>query len=191
MRIRECTGVQKRGGPTGPYQFASLCFREVCWKGVKVAALALLLLPAAAGGRVVDSVVATIDEEIVTRSELDEAVETYARQLKKTQDRTLEKNEVEALTRRVLEELIDRKLMEARARDLGISASEDEINRAIDDVITRANITREQLQKALAQDGIRYEEYRGQIRDQIVKARMMHREISAQIDIKDTQIEGY
>ena len=191
MRTREWTGVQKPTKPNGPFRLASCSFRKVCCRCLRPAAVGFLLLPAAASGRVIDSVVATVDEEIVTRSELDETVETFTRQLQKDQNRTLEQDARDSLTRRALEELIDRKLMDARARELGISATEEEINRAIDDVIGRANITREQLQEALANDGIRYEEYRGQIRNQIVKARVMHREVSAEIDIKEAEIESY
>jgi len=152
---------------------------------------ALLLLPPAAPARVVDRVAATVNAEVIMQSELEEAAEIYTRQMDKMQERGFSEAEKTALRRRVLEELIDRKLMEGHARELGIAASEEEINRAIEDVLVRAKINQEQLLNALAHDGMRYEEYRGQIRDQIVKAKMIHREISARVNIKDTEIEGY
>jgi len=74
---------------------------------------------------------------------------------------------------------------------MGIEASEQELNRALQDVAARAHITADELKEALQKDGIRYEEYQDQLRDQIVKAKMIHREIRTQVDIKEEDIEGY
>ncbi len=141
--------------------------------------------------RTLDRVVATVNEQVLTQSELQEAVELFVHQMNQTQKRVPNENEMKALERRVLEDLIDKKLLEDHAREAGVTASEEDIDRAIDDVLTRANLTRDQLQGALERDGIREEEYRDQIRNQIVKAKMIHQEIRNRIDIKDVDIEGY
>jgi len=141
--------------------------------------------------RTLDRVVATVDEEVLTQSELQEAVELFVHQLGQTQKRMPNENEMKAVERRVLEDMIDKKLLEAHAEEVGVTASEEDVDRAIDDVLSRANLTREQLQEALKRDGIRQEEYRDQIRNQIVKAKMIHQEIRNRINIKDVDIEGY
>lgn len=144
------------------------------------------------GAKIIDQVIATVNEDIITMSELDEAMEIYTHQLSQMQNRPpISGQEKSALERRILEELIDKKLMENYALEKGIGASEEEINHAIEDVLSKANIDKTQLQQALEKDGIPYEEYRDQIRDQIVKAKLIHREISSHIDIKEAEIEGY
>ncbi len=140
---------------------------------------------------VLDRLAAMIDEEIITYSELSEAVDIYLHQMGKMEKHDPTGWEKQALERKVLEELIDKKLMDNYAKAQGIEAAEDEITSAIDDVIARAAITPDQLEEALKRDGLRYEEYRDQIRDQIVKAKMIHREIRARIKVKDEEIEGY
>jgi peptidyl-prolyl cis-trans isomerase SurA len=98
---------------------------------------------------------------------------------------------MKSLERRVLEDMIDKKLLEEHAKEAGVTATEEEIDRAVEDVLTRANLTQEQLEQALKRDGIRQDEYRDQIRNQIVKAKMIHQEIRNRIDIKEEDIEGY
>jgi len=149
----------------------------------------LFSLPASA--EMLDRLAAMIDEEIITYSELNEAVNLYLHQMGKTEKSQPSGWEKQALERKVLEELIDKKLMDNYAKSQGIEATEEEITSAIDDVIARAAITPDQLKEALKRDGLRYEEYRDQIRDQIVKAKMIHREIRARIKVKEEEIEGY
>lgn len=160
--------------------------------------LAFLVLAAACLGagaegfpRTLDRVVATVDEEVLTQSELQEAVELFIHQVGQTQKRAPTEYEMKALERRVLEDMIDKKLLEEHARETGITASEEEVDRAVEDVLTRANLTQAQLEQALERDGIREDEYRDQIRNQIVKAKLIHQEIRRRIDIKEEDIEGY
>ncbi len=145
----------------------------------------------AAPAKIIDRVVATINEEIITLSELQEAVELLVHQMGKSQRQAPNSWEDQALRRRVLEELIDKKLIEDYAREKGIGASQEEVDRAIQDVAGRAHISVDQLKDTLKKDGLSFDEYQGQIQDQIVKAKMIHHEISAKIDIKDDTIEGY
>lgn len=153
--------------------------------------LLLLLggLPAAA--EVLDQVVATINDRSVLESELEEAIEIHRHQIGQQMPQRLSERDWVALQRRVLEDLIDKSLIEGFAQSEGIEASEAEIDRAIDEVIARAHITEEELREALRKDNLDYEEYRSEIRDQLIKAKMIQREIRARINITEKQIEEY
>ncbi len=167
---------------------ADTCGRPV----LALALLALLLLaglPAAA--EMIDRVVATINDEAVLQSELQEAVDMYQHQIGQTGQEGLSDRDRSALQRRVLEDLIDKSLIEGFAAKAGIEASEEEVDRAIDEVLARAHLSKDELQEALKQDNLNYEEYRDQIREQLVKAKMIQREIRARINITDKQIEEY
>lgn len=153
--------------------------------------LALLLLALPASAEILDRVVATVNDGTITWSDLRESVEIFAHQMGKASDQDISDRDQKALERRVLEDLIDKTLIEGFAKKAGIEASEEEIDRAIQEVLSRARISEEELQQALKQDGLQYEEYRNQIRDQLIKAKMIQREIRARINIKDQQIEEY
>jgi peptidyl-prolyl cis-trans isomerase SurA len=153
--------------------------------------LALLLVGQPASAEILDRVVATINDRAIMQSELQEALELYLQQVGQQPPEMLSERDRTALQRRVLEDLVDKSLIEDFAVKAGIEASDEEINRAIDEVLARAHISEKELREALAQDNLDYEEYRSQIRDQLIKAKMIQREIRSRINITDKQIEEY
>ncbi|MEW6442024.1 MAG: SurA N-terminal domain-containing protein [bacterium] len=160
-----------------------------------VLVLSLALWPAAPGGvvsaGVLDRVVATVNGKVITESELREMTDLFQHQEGAGSRPDASEWEQASMQRRILEELVDRKLMDDYASKNGISASDEEIEQAVKEVQARGNITREQLMESLRRDGVSYEEYRDQIRDQIIKAKMIHKEVRAQVSVKDEQIEAY
>jgi len=153
--------------------------------------LALLLSVLPASAEILDQVVATVNDGTITKSELQDAVEIYLHQMGQAAPQTVSPRDRSALETRVLEDLIDKTLIEGFAEKEGIRASEEEIERAIQEVLARAHISEAELRQALERDGLGYEDYRNQIRDQLIKAKMVQREIHAHINIKEQQIEEY
>jgi|DewCreStandDraft_4_1066084.scaffolds.fasta_scaffold03845_5 peptidyl-prolyl cis-trans isomerase SurA len=178
------------GGPaSGRRNNASRSLR--LWGVVFLVVPAVLVLGRAGFAEVLDRVVATVDGTVITQSELQEAVEAFQRQAGEAGRSAENPWDRKALERRILEDLVDRKLMDQYASKQGITATDEEMEQAVKDVLARANMTREEFLKALQKEGVSYEEYRNQIRDQIIKAKMIHREVRAQIVIKDEEIESY
>jgi len=152
-------------------------------------ALFVFFLPVSA--EVIDRVVATVNEGTITSSDLKEAVDLYEHQMGQANQQAFSQQDRKGLERRVLEDLIDKTLIEDFAKKTGIEASDEEIDRAIQEVLARAHISEAELREALKKDGLEYTEYRQQIRDQIIKAKMVQREIRARVNIKEEQIEEY
>jgi len=153
--------------------------------------LALLLAGLPASAEILDRVVATINDRAIMQSELQEALDLYQHQMGQQTPEMMSERDRAAIQRRVLEDLVDKSLIEGFAVKAGIEASEEEIDRAIDEVLARAHISETELLEALKKDNLDYQEYRDQIRDQLVKAKMIQREIRARINITDKQIEEY
>jgi peptidyl-prolyl cis-trans isomerase SurA len=153
--------------------------------------LALLLVGLPASAEILDRVVATVNDKAILQSELQEAFELYQHQMGQQRPEMMSERDRTALQRRVLEDLVDKSLIEGFAEKEGIEASEEEIDRAIEEVLSRAHISEEELREALKKDNLDYLEYRNQIRDQLVKAKMIQREIRSRINIADKQIEEY
>jgi len=161
------------------------------WSVASGILLALLLVGLPASAEILDRVVATINDRAIMQSELQEALELYEHQMGQQSPEMMSERDRTALQRRVLEDLVDKSLIEGFAVKAGIEASDEEINRAIEEVLSRAHISEDELREALQLDNLSYEEYRDQIRDQLVKAKMIQREIRSRINITDKQIEEY
>ncbi len=140
---------------------------------------------------IIDRVIATVNNEVITLSELEESVALYMHKGVPSGAPPISAQEQQALQRRLLDELINKKLVEAFAVKSGIQASDDEVDKAIQDVMARNNLTKEKLLAALAQDGLSFDEYRAQIRDQIVKAKLIHREVRSRVNVSDDTVREY
>ncbi len=111
---------------------------------------------------VVDRVVAVVNQEIITLSELEKWVDPLKGQIV-AEDRLEKREQMEALCRQVLDKLIEEKLIEQEANRSGIKVSSKEIEAALEDVKRRNGVTQEQLEKALAVEGLTIETYKKQI----------------------------
>jgi peptidyl-prolyl cis-trans isomerase SurA len=153
--------------------------------------LALVVFTLPVSAEIIDRVVATVNDGTITSSDLEEAVDLFEHQMGQANQQPFSPQDRKGIERRVLEDLIDKALIEGFAKKTGIEVSEEEIDRAIEEVLTRAHISEAELREALKKDGLEYTEYRNQIRDQIIKAKMVQREIRARVNIKEEQIEEY
>ncbi len=111
---------------------------------------------------VVDRVVAVVNQEIITLSE----VEKWTNPLKQeivTKDRLEKQDRVETLCRQVLEKLIEEKLIDQEVKKSGIKISSKEIEAALEEVKRRNAVTQEDFEKALAVEGLTLETYKEQI----------------------------
>lgn len=131
----------------------------------------------AAALTVVDRIVAVIDTDIITLRELH-------KQAAAVLEKTAPAKHAEAL-RRVLDIKIDEKLMSievAKAGDRLVIAKAD-IDKAVDEVLRRNNMSNDQLKTALYGQGVTWSEYRGQLRSQLQRARLINARLQGRVDI--------
>ncbi len=139
----------------------------------------------------VDRVVAVVNNDVITLSELEEEA---APTLNKIRAEVPASQLNEALNRarhEMLRNMIDHKLLLQRAASRQITVSDAELEAAIDRIVEHNNITREKLKTQLASVGITEEKYRSSLRDQILRSKVLSHEIRAKVVITDEQIEAY
>jgi len=129
-----------------------------------------LCLAMSAAAEVVDRVVAIVNDEVISLSELDQLTKIVQAQTgmsPKSKDK-------KALERQVLETLIDQKLARAEAKRRGITVSDKELEQALDEFKKRNNLTsQEALEQALVKSGMTFKELKQKISDQIIQDRLV------------------
>ncbi|HWA39019.1 MAG TPA: SurA N-terminal domain-containing protein, partial [Burkholderiales bacterium] len=111
--------------------------------------LALLLAAGAAsaqGVQLVDRIVAVVNKEVITLSELNEAVAAAQRELRR---RGTQAPEREVLQRQLLERLILDKAQLQLARDVGIRVDELQLDRAVQRIAEENRMTLADFRKVL------------------------------------------
>ena len=136
----------------------------------------------------VDRIVAVVNKEVVTASELRERVELAERELRRQRTPLPERS---VLERQVLERLIIDKAQLQLAAEGGIRVDELQLDRAIERIAENNNLTLAAFRRALENDGVVLARFRDEVRQQIVMQRLREREVDERIEVGETEIDLY
>ncbi len=138
------------------------------------------------GTNEIDRIVAIAEEEVLLESELQMSINGVLAQVKK---RGGEMPPADLLRKQALERMIMNKLQVQRAQETGIRISESDVDQALANVAAQNKITILQLREALERDGFEFMDFRDELRDELIIARMRERVADTMPDITDTEIE--
>lgn len=161
---------------------------------------AVLLLGVAAAGaqgknsRIVEVIVARVNNEIVTRSELSAARVTLKDEVQHdcpTCTPAQIEQKMAPLEKDLLRDLIDNLLLVQRAKDLSINVDTDVIKRL--DQLRQDNgiASMEELEKAMQAEGINYEDEKADIRNGLYRDEVMRREVGSKAVPDKTEVQKY
>lgn len=153
------------------------------------ACLAPLWLAGPGRAEVVDRIVAVVNDEIITLSELEQA----AKMVQPSQGGNLKSREEQELKKQLLEALIDRKLAKAEAKRRGITISDKEIDQAIEDFKKNNRIPDDAaLQQALGKAGLNIKDLRQQLADQLQQERLVHIAMGAKkVEVSEAEVRRF
>ncbi len=137
--------------------------------------------PVARSGTVVDRILALVDGDPITSLELMQFANSDPRLAQA------------ALADRagVLDVLITQRILAKEVEAQGIVISDEEIDRYVANIRQRNNLTDEQLDAALAQQGMTRERYRAQIREELERAQLINREIRGKVSVSPEEIARF
>jgi peptidyl-prolyl cis-trans isomerase SurA len=148
------------------------------------------LLPTPSPAEVVNQIVAVVNDEIITSY----AVEKEKAAILKEAERQQPPPPPEALVRldeTALNRLIDKKLVEQKVRELDIRVSEEEVRQSIEDVKRQNKLSQEALVSALAGQGLSFDQYKVQIREQLERLRLVSVEVRSKIQVGEREMREY
>jgi len=151
----------------------------------------LLFHPAVHAAILLDRVVAVVNKEVITWSELYRIMESEAsEQVKALNDE--ERNKIFKNNEAAfLEKLIDMKLQIQEAGRLGLQVREEEVKEAIENIKKKYQMTDAALEESLKKEGLTFEEYKKRLSDQILISQSINHQIKSKIVITDEQVKKY
>ena len=157
-------------------------------KQIVIASLLLCSIGlASASAEVVSRVAAVVNKDIITTLELDQKLRAQLAKLEKQPSPV----QLGALRQELLSRMIEEKLVQQRIKELNLTVSEEEIETAILDVQKKNNLTREELKDAVALQGLEFEAYRDNLKQQILRFKLISEEVRSQIDVPEREIRNY
>jgi peptidyl-prolyl cis-trans isomerase SurA len=155
------------------------------WLVVLLVAFAPLAATAQSAS-LVDRIVAVVNKEVITLSELNEAVAAAERQLQRQGTSAPERP---VLERQLLERLILEKAQLQMARDSGIRVDELQLDRAVQRIAQNNNMTLTDFRRVLERDGVAFDAWREDLREQILLSRLREREVDDKVQVSDSEID--
>jgi peptidyl-prolyl cis-trans isomerase SurA len=146
-------------------------------------------------GRVVEEIIARVNNEIITRSEYEKsrasAAEDAQQECKGKCTPEQLQIAIEDRQKNTLRDLIDQSLLVQRGKDMGVSVEPDVIKR-LDQIRIQNNLSSmEDLEKAVSVQGLNWEDFKNSIRNGLLTQRVISSEVGSHITIGREEIEKY
>ncbi len=143
---------------------------------------------AIAGPQAADFIVAVVNSEPITNSEVRTQVERMSRQMAQQRQAV---PDAQQLRRLVLERLINERAQVQFARDTGIRADAAAIDQAEQTVAAQNQVDVAELRRRAAKDGLTVTAFRNQLRDQLLLTRLHERDVQSKITVTDGDVDRY
>ncbi|KAB2968361.1 peptidylprolyl isomerase [Zoogloea sp.] len=142
----------------------------------------------AAGPVEVDRIVAVVNSEVITLSDLRQRVAQVTRQLTR-QGTTLPPADV--LEKQVLERQIMERLQIQLANETSLRVDDITLDRAVGRIADNNKMSMTQFRKALEQDGLSWERFREEVRNEMLLTRVREREVEGRIVVSDAEVSNF
>jgi peptidyl-prolyl cis-trans isomerase SurA len=148
----------------------------------------LATLPSLAAAELIDGIAAVVNGEILTSYDVDKEVALIAKAAEKKTGPTVEKAEERSVA---LNLLIEKKLISQKIKELEIKVSDEDLRQAIEDVKKQNKLTQENLIAALNAQGMTFDQYKTQLREQLERVQLMGEEVRSKIHVGEAEMKAY
>ncbi len=144
--------------------------------------LGFALLRPASGGEIVERIVARVNDQLIKQSEFDQRIEVARAAPNAPSDLALVRKDV-------LDDLIRERLLEERARELSVTATDAEVEEAVERVKRQYNLaTDAEFDAALASSHMNRDDLKRQMRQTITLQKVVGRDVTGKMEINEDML---
>jgi peptidyl-prolyl cis-trans isomerase SurA len=133
-----------------------------------------------------DRIVATLNDAVITQSELDEATDRIKKQLAANHT---PQPPADTLRKRVLDQLVERKLQLLIGEQAGVKVSDEDVSKVIAGIAHQNNMTEKELYEKLGAEGMTTSAYQKEIHDELVIQRIQQQEVGSHIKVSSQEVD--
>jgi peptidyl-prolyl cis-trans isomerase SurA len=142
----------------------------------------------AAAAKVVERIVAVVNDEVISQSEVDQ----MAKAIESQPGAKLPPGSGKKLERRLLDALIMQKLAKAEAKRRGITVSDKEVEKALEQFKKRNGIQDDEtLSRMLAKNGMTLKSFKQQLADQMTQERLLAVVAGSKVVVTDNEVRQF
>lgn len=138
--------------------------------------------------QVVSTIVAVVNDEVITSQELDSRIRQIERQMK---SQGVAMPPRAQLQKQILERLIVNRAQMQLAKEVGIRVDDLTLDRAIARIAEQNKMNLQEFRNQLEREGTPFGSFREEIREEIIMQRLREREVGNKIQITESEIDNY
>jgi peptidyl-prolyl cis-trans isomerase SurA len=138
--------------------------------------------------RSLDRIVAVVNDEAITESELDTRTRIALTQLRR---QNINPPPEAVLRRQVLERMIVDRAQIQLARETGVRVDDATVNAAVARIAEQSGMSPQQFRERLDKEGVSYPRFRTDVRDDIILTRLRDREVDSRVQISEGEIDNF
>jgi peptidyl-prolyl cis-trans isomerase SurA len=144
--------------------------------------------PITPNGTVVEDVVVRVNDQIINRSDVERAAQELAREDQQT---GATPTDIAQQQRDMLRDMIDKQLLLSKGKELGLNA-DSEVIRRLDEIRKQNHLdSMDALEKAVASQGLSYEDFKANLRDSIITQQVVRDEVGRHLQMTQGQEQTY
>ena len=133
-------------------------------------------------------IVAVVNDQVLTQNELQRELFAVRQQLKQQGIRSPSEA---VLNKQVLERLITTQIQLQQAEQSGIVVDEETLSNTISNIAAQNNLSLAEFRKVLQRDGFKFEQFREDIRKEIIIRRLRQRQVESRITVTAQEIDDF
>ena len=140
---------------------------------------------------IIDSCVAVVNDDVITLSEVNEAGKPMFQRVAEQVPPEQLADALKQARQTVIEKLIEKRLLVQQAEQMHISVSDEDVDRALAQILERNSTTMEQFKSELARMGVDEQQYRENLRDQLLGSKLINYEVRSKVIVPEEKIIDY
>jgi len=136
----------------------------------------------------IDSIAVIVNDEVITRRELNQRVQTIVRRM---QQQRVQLPEQADLERQIMERMIVERAQLQLAKEMGVRVDDQMLDRAITRIAEQQKLTVSDLRNQMEKEGTTFPAFREEIREEIIMQRLREHEVDNKIQISEAEVDAF
>jgi peptidyl-prolyl cis-trans isomerase SurA len=146
--------------------------------------------PISSSEAVVDRVVAVVNQEIITLSEVEKLTGPLQQEIQ-IEDRWEKRERVREVCRNVLEKMIEEKLIDQEVKKAGVKVPSKDVEGALEEIKRKNSATQEDLERALTKDGVTLEAFKKEIEKKLLRLKLISWAIKTESKVEEKELRDF
>ena len=136
----------------------------------------------------INGIAAIVNDDVITTEQLRAQIDIIKKQIRDQNNRLPPEN---ILRKQVLEREIIKEIQLQLAKNTGIRVDDNDLNATLNRIAQQNNMSLRQFKDTLESDGYKFANFREDIRNEMILARLRQREVINRINISDQEVENF